>query len=447
MNRRNNKKNKKGYTEADKKGEKLSDENIREKDLYYLNSIYQISDFLIFGYPDISSSPINALYTLDELLNRDKQREKDGFPKRIKIGKIVKPVKGKDGSVIVVPTTTEPKFYHDNTVKRDEKDLGESGGTGEEQEGEVIGHQPVEPKSGEGEDQGAGQGDGGEHELTSEAFDLGKMLHEKFQLPNLKVKGSKKAFSKFRYELTDKNVGFGQILDKKDTIKKIVETNIQLDNIDPSKDINPEDLITSPNLNVYKILSREKEFEAQAVVFFMRDYSGSMYGVPSEAVCSQQLLIYSWLMYQYKNRVETRFILHDTEAKEVSDFYTYYKSSVAGGTNISKAFTLAEKIITDQNLARDYNIYILYGTDGDDWDRTGKDTIECVKRLTEIVNRIGCTVVRNSYAASTMTTFERYIIGSGLIRIRSDKIRLDSFPSTLFNENRLVEGIRKLLSE
>ncbi|MCT4640273.1 MAG: DUF444 family protein [Bacteroidales bacterium] len=447
MNRDKNEIDNTGYTDADLKGEKHSKNNSQEENLSLTNNIYQVSDFLIFGYPVSPISPVNAMYTLDELLNRDKQREKDGFPKRIRIGKIVKPVKGKEGTVIVVPTTTEPKFYHDNSVKRDEKDMGESGGTGEEQEGEVIGHQPVEPKPGEGEDQGAGQGDGGEHELTSEAFDLGKMLHEKFQLPNLKVKGTKKAFSKFRYELTDKNVGFGQILDKKDTIKKIVETNIQLGNIDPSKSINPEELISSPNLNVYKILSREKEFEAQAVVFFMRDYSGSMYGVPSEAVCSQQLLIYSWLMYQYKNRVETRFILHDTEAKEVPDFYTYYKSSVAGGTNISKAFTLAEKIITDQNLARDYNIYILYGTDGDDWDRTGKDTIESVKRLTEIVNRIGCTVVRNSYASATMTTFERYIIGSGLIRLRSDKLRLDAFPSTLFNENRLVEGIRKLLSE
>ena len=40
------------------------------------------------------------------------------------------------------------------------------------------------------------------------------------------------------------------------------------------------------------------------------------------------------LLYQYAMQVETRFILHDTEAKEVPDFYTYYNSKVAGGTQV-----------------------------------------------------------------------------------------------------------------
>ena len=53
----------------------------------------------------------------------------------------------------------------------------------------------------------------------------------------------------------------------------------------------------------------------KAIVFFLRDYSGSMQGKPTEVVTSQHLFIYSWLMYQYKNNVESRFIVHDTEAK------------------------------------------------------------------------------------------------------------------------------------
>jgi hypothetical protein len=45
-----------------------------------------------------------------------------------------------------------------------------------------------------------------------------------------------------------------------------------------------------------------------------------MAGKATELVVSQHVLIYSWLLYQYARQVETRFILHDTEAKEVPIF-------------------------------------------------------------------------------------------------------------------------------
>jgi len=398
-------------------------------------------------YNLLSKSSVLQMHTLDDLIERDKQREEDGFPKRIKLGKIVKPVKGKKGKVIVVPTTTEPKFNHDDSIMGDSDEVGSTGGSGKGEEGEVIGKQPIDNNGNQGEGQGAGQGSGGDHELTSEAFDLGRILHEQFNLPNLKVKGSKKAFAKYRYELTDRNRGFGQLLDKKESLKRIIQTNIMLGNIDLQKEINPADFIVSPDSMVYRIMSREKEFESQALVFFVRDYSGSMYGNPTEAVCSQHLLVYSWLMYQYKNRVKTRFILHDTDAKEVSDFYTYYKSAVAGGTQIYPAFEMVSKIIKAENLAVDYNIYILYGTDGDDWDKSGDKVVEELKKLTPYVNRIGLTVVRNSYSAGVMSTFENYIIASGLLRTQIEKIRMDVFTNNDFDEPRLIEGIKKLFAQ
>ena len=59
---------------------------------------------------------------------------------------------------------------------------------------------------------------------------------------------------------------------------------------------------------IYRILSKEKDYESQAVVFFVRDYSGSMGGKPTELVVNQHVLIYSWLIYQYQNQVETSVI-------------------------------------------------------------------------------------------------------------------------------------------
>jgi uncharacterized protein len=409
------------------------------------DQLYEFSDSDIF----LSFNPENAavqLFTLDELLEKDAQREKDGFPKRIRIGKFIKPVKGKKEKIVVVPTTSEPKFYHDNSISEDEEDS--MGGAGEGEEGEVIGEQQAEPQEGEGEGEGAGKGDGAEHDIGSDAFDLGKVLTEKFQLPNLKPKGKKLSTTKFTYDLTDINRGSGQYLDKKATLKRIVETNIMLGRIKPGEDYDLTNIIINPKDKVFRIMSREKDFEAQAVVFFIRDYSGSMMGEPTEAVVTQHLFIYSWLMYQYQNQVDVRFVLHDTEAKQVEDFYTYYKSNVAGGTNVYPAYQMVADIIEKEQLHIDNNIYVFHGTDGDDWEETGKQAIEAVKRFIDKINRMGITVARNSWgSAERQTTIEKYLDTSGLLKENKELIRLDSFAAKEGNEARIIEGIRKLMEE
>ena len=407
--------------------------------------LYQRNDAELFlGKNPDQVSPVSGLFTLEELLEKDKQREADGFPKRIRIGKIVKPVRGNKNLIVIVPTTTEPKFYHDNSVT-EESDEDNTGGSGDGEEGEVIGEQPLQPEEGEGDGSGAGQGSGGQHDVLSGAFDLGKILTEKFQLPNLKLKGNKRSFTKFQYDLTDINRGFGQVLDLKASLKRVIQTNILLGRIKPGEPFNSEDLVISPKDQIYRIFSREKDYESQAVVFFLRDYSGSMQGKPTEAVVSQHLFIYSWLVYQYQNNVMTRFILHDTEAKEVPDFYTYYKSSVAGGTNIYPAFELVNKIVETERLAKDYNIYVFHGTDGDDWESDGQKMLEALKKMLVYANRVGVTVAKNSWSAST-TVYEKYLENSGLLKEKADLFRLDSFPAEGSGENRLIEGIRKLIT-
>ncbi|MBX3042150.1 MAG: DUF444 family protein [Candidatus Kapabacteria bacterium] len=383
------------------------------------------------------------LQTIEDLISRDDQREKDGFPRRIRLGRIVKPNKNNQ-KVVVVPTTTEPKFYHDDSVTSDEQ---ETGGTGDGQEGEVIGEAPAESQQGEGEGQGAGQGGDGEgHDVVADAFDLGRILTQKFQLPNLKVKGKKRSFTKYKYDLTDRNRRTGQLLDKKATLRKIIQTNILLGNLDEDGLIDPEKMVLNPQDEIYRILSAEKDFETQAVVFFLRDYSGSMQGKPTESVTSQHLLIYSWLMYQYNENVETRFILHDQTAKEVKDFHTYHNSSVAGGTNVFPAFELVNKIIEEESLYIDNNIYVFYGTDGDDWDSDGKRALEETEKILVHANRMGITVARNTWTTGT-TTVERYFEQSGLLKNKPDLIRIDAFSANDADEARLIEGIKKLVEQ
>ncbi len=405
------------------------------------DSIYEYDDLSVLqSMPPPPVTYTTCLRSLDELLEQDKRREEDGFPRKIRVGRLVKPGKGGKDKVVVVPTTVEEKFVHDSI--RSPEEGGGSGGSGEGEEGEVIGEQPVHSPEGSGS--GPGQGQGGPHEMESSAYDLGKILTEKFELPNLKDKGKKRSLTRYTYDMTDRHRGFGQILDKKATLRKIVETNINLGNLDDIEDIDPTKFLISPRDKIYRVLSREKDYESQAMVFFLRDYSGSMRGKPTELVVSQHVLIYSWLLYQYEKQVESRFILHDTEANEVPDFYTYYNSRVAGGTKVASAFHLVNEIVEKENLIQDYNIYVFHGTDGDDWDTEGKETIPEIKKMLTYANRLGVTIAEHGMGSGG-TEVERYLKKSGLLTEQPNLIRLDVMRKDA-DEPRLIEGIKKLIS-
>ena len=257
-----------------------------------LDGIYDYHDLSkLQDIPRPMNTYINCMRSLDELLEQDKQREEDGFPKKIRVGRMVKPGKGGKDKIVVVPTTVEEKFIHDR-IQRPSEEGESSGGSGEGKEGEVIGEEPLRAPDQKG-GAGSGEGEDSPHEIESNAYDLGKILSEKFELPNLKDKGKKRFLTRYTYDLTDKHRGFGQFLDKKATLRKIVETNISLGNLPDPGDIDPTRFLISPYDKVYRVLSREKDYESQAIVFFLRDYSGSMYGKSTELVVSQHVLIYS----------------------------------------------------------------------------------------------------------------------------------------------------------
>ena len=386
------------------------------------------------------------LGSLDDLMERDARREDDGFPRKIRIGRLAKPGRGGQDKVVVVPTTVEEKLVHDPKFAQQEEGGGGQGGSGDGEEGEVIGEQPVRPEQGEGDGAGPGQGEGGPHEMESTAYDLGRILTEQFQLPNLEDKGKKRSLTRYSYDLTDRHRGFGQLLDKKATLRQIVQTNIGLGRIKGGESPDPTEFLIAPRDKIYRILSKERDFESQAVVFFLRDYSGSMSGKPTELVVSQHILIYSWILYQYAGQVESRFILHDTEAKEVEDFYTYYNSRVAGGTKVAAAFRLLNEIVTKENLAQDYNIYVFYGTDGDDWDTDGNETVPEIEKALKYAARLGVTITESSWGARRESEVEKYLKESGLLESQKHRLRLDVLPDGA-EEARIIEGIRSLISE
>jgi len=406
----------------------------------FINNVDDADEHKIPARLSSYGTATSRIYDLDRLLEKDRLRERDGFPRKIKLGRLVKPSKDGKDKTIIIPSTTEEKFYHwENPPNNNE---GEStGGSGEGSEGEIIGEGPLRP-----EDEGAGKGGGGDHGMGADAYEIGRVLTEQFELPNIKDKGKRTSLTKYTYDITDRNRGHGQILDKKGTLKRIVRTNLALGSIQGESEIDTTKMIITPGDKMYRILFREKDYESQAIVFFVRDYSGSMLGKSTEAVVSQHVYINSWLVYQYNRQILSRFIVHDSEAIEVPDFYTYYNKAVAGGTDVASAYFLINKIVEEENLSRNYNIYVFHGTDGDDFDPAGEKAIAELEKMKSYANRVGITVAENSYTARNSTIVENYIKKSKLLETTPDIFHLDSFRAEDADEARIISSIKILIS-
>jgi uncharacterized sporulation protein YeaH/YhbH (DUF444 family) len=230
-------------------------------------------------------------------------------------------------------------------------------------------------------------------------------------LPDLVELGKKVPSDEYILDLINRNRGSGQVLDKNQTIKNILATNILLGNI-TEEEAELAELLVAKRDFTYRTLDRQIVYKSLAAVFFMRDYSISMHGKAAATVVAQQIILYSWLMYVYKQLVIPFFILHDTEAKQVHDFETYYKENVGGGTRVYTAFELANQVIEKMGLAKNYNIYVFYGTDGEDFDN-GTETIAEIQKMFPCVNRLGVEIVR--HPGRTKTEVGDYLNKAGLI--------------------------------
>ena len=381
----------------------------------------------------------------EDLLKRDEQREEDGFQKKIKIRKVL----AGRGKIIVVPYVEEEKLIHGEFDPTGEhgQDLA---GHGEGEIGDVIIQSPLqgcseeEGDSGDDSDSGAGEGEG-EHGIETEAYQLGKELSEKLNLPNLKDKGKKIPTDEYTYDLTDRHRGSGQVLDKKATLKSVVRSNIALGRFN-SSDVDLTKLIVGPQDKVFRVLSREKVWKSPAVVFFLRDYSGSMNGDPTVAVISQHLMIFSWLLFQYERLLIPRFIVHDTEAKEVS-VETYFRINSGGGTFIPSGYKKITEIVESEGLARDYNIYIFQGTDGDDWDDgDGKEAIPEIQKILEYVNRIGVSVFKLDPSNKEKTVFEQYVEKSGFLNQKA-LFRMHLMSNRNITDEENEEAVKALVAQ
>jgi len=231
----------------------------------------------------------------------------------------------------------------------------------------------------DGDEEGPGKaGDQpGDHILEVELSleELAQILGEELELPKIEPRGKKNIISeKDRYSGI-RRTGPESLRHFKRTYKQALRRQVSIGAYDPEKPL----VVPIPDDKRYRSWKEVQLPESNAVVIYMMDVSGSMGDEQKEIVRIEAFWIDTWLRSQYRN-IETRYITHDAEAREV-DRHTFFHTRESGGTMISSAYELCTKLVNDNYPTDEWNIYPFHFSDGDNWG--GGDTEKCLKILDE----------------------------------------------------------------
>ena len=121
-----------------------------------------------------------------------------------------------------------------------------------------------------------------------------------------------------------------------------------------------------------------------AVMFCIMDVSGSMDESRKDTAKRFFILLYLFLKRAYE-KIEVVFIRHHTAAAEV-DENEFFHSRESGGTVVSSALHMLNKIVSERYSNGDWNSYVAQASDGDNWDN---DSVLCKQILnSQIMPRV-----------------------------------------------------------
>lgn len=269
--------------------------------------------------------------------------------------------KGRDLVSIPVPQINIPHFRYS---------LKQTGGVGQG-EGDIG--TPVAPGDGQG---GGGAGDApGDHlvEVDVSLDELAQMLGEALELPNIVAKGKKHILSQKDKYSGISLAGPESLRHFKRTYRQALRRHLITQTYDPKHPV----VVPMREDRRYRTWKTTTDPQANAVIVYMMDVSGSMGDEQKEIVRIESFWIDTWLRYQYKN-INVRYVIHDAVAREV-DQETFYHTRESGGTIISSAYKLASRLIGEEFNPAEWNIYLFHFSDGDNWGEI--DTDECIRIL------------------------------------------------------------------
>ena len=306
--------------------------------------------------------------------------------KFITSGKIFKN-RGKNGKVsISIPRIDIPHIV-----------FGENNngvGRGQGEKGDVIGKDDKGDKGGNG----AGQGENEGITINLSLDEVLKFMQDELELPDLKPKENG--------TFEDIKIKYNNIsLVGPDSLRHTRRTMLQaLKRLCSTGEINKlyeipgfEDKVKllTP-INSDKRFRQYKEIKtpsSNALVIYARDGSGSMDSIKCDIVSDMCWWIDVWIKRFYK-RVERMFVWHDNNAMEV-DEDKFYRYRMGGGTACSSAFKLISQQFENRFQPKNWNIYVFYFTDGDNWGEDNSELINVINKEFKFdkVNLVGVTQI------------------------------------------------------
>ena len=248
-------------------------------------------------------------------------------------------------------------------------------GQGQGKPGDVL----RQTQRGPGDEEGQGGNDEGEVRLLLElkVDDIVDWLWEELKLPDLQPKRNTVVEDEeFVREGWDKH-GARARLDRRRTVKEAVKRRAIQTNPVP---------FTNEDLRFRQLVQRKKP-ATNAVVLFALDVSASMTEAERKLAKTFFFFVLQGIRRRYA-KVETRFIAHTTQAWEFNE-PEFFQVTGTGGTGASTAFNLALEMIENEYDPSQYNGYLFYASDGENFTEDRAAATEGLARLSSLLNYIG----------------------------------------------------------
>lgn len=289
---------------------------------------------------------------------------------------------------------------------------------------------------------GPGEGDGssgagdrpGEHlrEVEITIQELTELIGEELALPRIEPRGTRTLEgARPRYSLI-RPTGPESLRNFKRSYKEALKRQLAAGTYDYR---HPVVVPTHEDMR-YRSWKLDPTPQANAVILYMMDVSGSMGNEQKEIVRIESFWIDTWIRAHYDGLVN-RYIIHDATAREV-DRETFYSTRESGGTRISSAYELCAQIIEREYAPEEWNIYAFHFSDGDNWG--GGDDEKCFELLRNQVlpaaNLFGYGQVESRYGSGQFLNALRE-------NIQDEKLVL----SHIAERDAILDSIRDLLGK
>ena len=322
-------------------------------------------------------------------------------------------------------------------------------GRGKGDKGDVIG------KDDNGDQQGskAGQDDAEGITINLSLEEVLKFMQDELSLPDLKPKENG-TFEDIKIKYNNISlVGPDSLRHTRRTmlqaLKRLCSTG-EINNLYEIPGFKDKVKLLTP-INSDKRFRQYKEIKSpssNALIIYARDGSGSMDNFKCDIVSDMCWWIDVWIRRFYK-RVERMFVWHDNNAMEV-DEEKFYKYRMGGGTTCSSAFKLISQQFENKFQPKNWNIYVFYFTDGDNWGEDNSELVEVINKnfKSDNVNLLGVTQIYSFDKANSVKQKLDDAVGTSKItnvNLKTYDIVHTSGDSEDARNNQILDAIKFLL--